>query len=111
MSIKNASYRLKIKNTKPGGRIVTRERCEFLHVWQSGISLLNMNTKKPGEALSTFIRASGDPKGEQQLSVAIEDKVGLKIPPKVGLLRPKTMAKYFLNKSKTTLKKSRKRFF
>ena len=35
----------------------------------------------------------------------------LKIPPKVGLLRSKTMPKHFLNNSKTTLKKSRKRLF
>ena len=35
----------------------------------------------------------------------------LKIHPKVGLLRPKTMLKNFLNDSKTTLKKSRKRLF
>ena len=35
----------------------------------------------------------------------------LKIPPKVGLLRSKTMPKHFLNNSKTTLEKSRKRLF
>ena len=35
----------------------------------------------------------------------------LKIHPKVGLLRPKTMPKHFLNNSKTTLKKSRIRLF
>ena len=35
----------------------------------------------------------------------------LKIPPKVGLLRSKTMPKHFPNNSKTTLKKSRKRLF
>ena len=37
--------------------------------------------------------------------------LGLKIPPKVGLLSSKTMPKRFLNNSKTTLKKSRKRLF
>ena len=35
----------------------------------------------------------------------------LKIHPKVGPLRPKTKPKHFLNKSKTTLKKSRNRLF
>merc|ERR1711955_85642 len=35
----------------------------------------------------------------------------LKIHPKVGLLRSKTMPKHFLHNSKTTLKKSRKRLF
>ena len=35
----------------------------------------------------------------------------LKIHPKVGLLRPKTMPKHFLNNSKKTSKKSRKRLF
>ena len=35
----------------------------------------------------------------------------LKIPPKVGILRSKTMPKHFLNNSRTTSKKSRKRFF
>ena len=35
----------------------------------------------------------------------------LKIPPKVGLLRSKTMPKQFLNNSKATLKKFRKRLF
>ena len=35
----------------------------------------------------------------------------LKIHPKVGLLRPKTMPKHILNNSKTTLKKSRNRLF
>ena len=35
----------------------------------------------------------------------------LKIHPKVGLLRPKTMPKHFLNNSKTTLEKSRNRLF
>ena len=33
------------------------------------------------------------------------------IQPKVGLLRPKTMLKQFLNNSQSTLKKSRKRLF
>ena len=35
----------------------------------------------------------------------------LKIHPKVGLLRPKTMSKHILNNSKTTLKNSRNRLF
>ena len=35
----------------------------------------------------------------------------LKIPPKLGLLKSKTMPKHFLNNSKTTSKKSRKRLF
>ena len=35
----------------------------------------------------------------------------LKIHPKVGLLSPKTMPKHFLNYTKTTLKKSKKRLF
>jgi len=37
--------------------------------------------------------------------------LGLKKHPKLGLLRPTTMLKNFLNNSKTTLKKSRKRLF
>ena len=60
-------------------------------------------TSNPAEALSTFIRASRDPKGETQLQGAKSTKI--------GLLRPKTMPKHFLNNSKTTLKKSRKRLF
>ena len=35
----------------------------------------------------------------------------LKIQPKVGLLRSKTMPKHFLNNTKKTAKKSRKRFY
>ena len=50
--------------------------------------------KSPGEALSTFFRASRDPKGE-----------------KVVILSLKTMPKHFLNNSQTTLKKFRKRLF
>ena len=38
----------------------------------------------PGEAISTFIRASRDPKGETQYSVT-----GSKKSTKVGILRPK----------------------
>ena len=60
-------------------------------------------TSSPGEALSTFIRASRDPKGETQLRVAKSTKL--------GILRLKTMPKHFPNNSKTTLKKSRKRHF
>ena len=59
--------------------------------------------KNPGEALSTFIRALRDRKGETQLRVANSTKV--------GILRPKIMPQHFLNNSKTTLKKSRKRLF
>ena len=59
--------------------------------------------KSPGEALSTFIRASRDPKGETQLRVVKSTKM--------GLLTPKTKPKHFPNKSKTTLKKSRNRHF
>ena len=55
----------------------------FVNSWNS------RKKKCPGEALSTFFRASRDPKGE-----------------KTGPLRPKTMPKHFLNNSKTTLKKS-----
>ena len=60
-------------------------------------------TSNPGEALSTFIRASRDPKGETQLRVAKSTKM--------GTLTPKTKPTHFLNNSKTTLKKSRNRLF
>ena len=43
--------------------------------------------------------------------VVIYQPLELKIHPKVGLLRSKTMPKYFLNNSKTTSKKSRKLIF
>ena len=66
-------------------------------VFRRGSPPMN-ETSSPGEALSTFIRASRDPKGETQLRVANSTKV--------GLLTPKTMRKHFLNNSKTTLKKS-----
>ena len=66
------------------------------------ISRLN-SIKSPGEALSTFSRASRDPKGETQLRVVKSTKM--------GLLTPKTKPKHFPNKSKTTLKKSRNRLF
>ena len=59
--------------------------------------------KSPGEALSTFSRASRDPKGETQLQVVKSTKM--------GNLTPKTKPKYFPNRSKTTLKKSRNRLF
>ena len=36
--------------------------------------------KSPGEALSTFIRASRDPKGETQLRVAKSTKFGILTP-------------------------------
>ena len=48
-------------------------------------------TSNPREALSTFIRASRDPKGKTQLRVAKSKKV--------GLLRPKTKPKNFPKKS------------
>ena len=60
-------------------------------------------TSSPGEALSTFIRASRDPKGETQLRVAKSTKV--------GILIGKTKPKHFPNDTKTNLKKSRKRLF
>ena len=47
--------------------------------------------KSPGEALSTFIRASRDPKGETQLRVEKSTKI--------DLLTPKTKPKHFPNKS------------
>ena len=49
-------------------------------------------TSNPGEASSTFIRASRDPKEETQLRVAKSAKF--------GILRPKTMPKHFLNNPK-----------
>ena len=55
------------------------------------------------EALSTFIWASGDPKGETQLRVAKSTKV--------GILIGKTKPKHFPDDTKTILKKSRKRLF
>ena len=49
----------------------------------------------------------------QKISIfgVINGPLELKMHPKVGLLRPKTMPKQFLNNSKKTLKKSRKRLF
>ena len=48
----------------------------------------------------TFIRASQDPKVETIGTGSTDCKVGLKIQLKVGLLRPKTMPKHFLNNFK-----------
>ena len=67
------------------------------------MSRMITKTSNPGEALSTFIRASRDAKGDTQLRVAKSTKV--------GLLSTKTMPKHFPNNSKTTLEKSRKRHF
>ena len=63
-------------------------------------------------ALAVF-RALRDPTEEHQLWVlgSFMDSLELKIRPKVGLLRPKRMPKYFLNNSQKSLKKSRKRLF
>ena len=57
-------------------------------------------TSSPGEALSTFIRASRDPKGETLLQVAKSTKR--------GILIGKTKPKHFPSDTKTNLKKSRK---
>ena len=67
------------------------------------VDTTDLEIKIPGEASSTFIRASQDPKGETQFLVANSTKL--------GPLRPKTNSKHFPNKSKTTLKKSRNRLF
>ena len=63
----------------------------------------SLPTSSPGEALSTFSRASRDPKGETQLRVAKSTKG--------CILIGKTKPKHFPNDTKTNLKKSRKRLF
>ena len=71
-----------------------------------------LQIRSPGEALTTFIRGSGDPKrqiagmGSEELKVVLKKYFQL-----VGILRRKIIRKYLLNKSKTTLKKFRIRFF
>ena len=82
------------------GKYASIFQIENMGVWNM-VKILKI--KSPGEALSTFIRASRDPKGETQLRVAKSTKM--------DTLTPKTKPKNFPNKSKTTLKKSRNRLF
>ena len=102
---------------KPVARALRYPKGERQLCVAKSLSNLPLNFKKYENAQKvSFWQPSKPPKWANicpKISIfgIIYQPLELKIQPKVGLLRLKIMLKHFLNNSKTSLKKSRKRVF